>query len=523
MSIRQQIYQRYFILGLVAAVIPGFAALLTGALIRHFLPVAIPTVCAVIAAPFLLILIRHEKILGEIALMENLAASIDRDEGDPLDAILRSLLMAQRDSRDREQEQSERNCFRLIERLLGNNQQSMIFDEAQSRLDMLKENVLEMPYSDFFLICIRVDDYNRIFHQRGQNDIPMEDYLGIRSSIDETMRRYLPAEAQLHCIEYQGYYICLINQALSNEESIESDLSSTTGWCEQAILELDTAYSIMSTATLSSPFHSIDHTHEAMQECISLFRFSNMLSLEKPVVSMLDVPQGNDEANDHQSQLWKKYIHAVTTLDIPKAKNLLLEMLSPRFVTTLHQAESVNSMVLYHLGVAFETLGIVVDKRPELALICREIASAHSLDEIYTLVEQVFDQISDIKIPETGKKENKILQIQQYIDQHYMDPDLCAASLGDQFSINPSYMVRVFKDVVGQSILAYVQQCRVNHAKKLLETTDLNLTDIAMRSGYASGWTLTRAFKRTEGITPGAYRQLCQNNSITENEGNTAQ
>ena len=57
------------------------------------------------------------------------------------------------------------------------------------------------------------------------------------------------------------------------------------------------------------------------------------------------------------------------------------------------------------------------------------------------------------------------------------------------------------------NLLDYLHTTRLAEAKKLLNETDLGVSEIAARVGYYSGWTLARVFKRYEGITPTAYRK----------------
>jgi transcriptional regulator GlxA family with amidase domain len=44
-------------------------------------------------------------------------------------------------------------------------------------------------------------------------------------------------------------------------------------------------------------------------------------------------------------------------------------------------------------------------------------------------------------------------------------------------------------------------------AKSLLRATPLSVQEIAVRVGYDTGTALSRAFVRTEGVAPGAWRQ----------------
>ena len=63
-----------------------------------------------------------------------------------------------------------------------------------------------------------------------------------------------------------------------------------------------------------------------------------------------------------------------------------------------------------------------------------------------------------------------------------------------------------FRELVGESPMAYVRRRRLARAAMLLLQTNLALADVAGRTGYATEASLSRAFKRAFGITPGAYR-----------------
>lgn len=99
-------------------------------------------------------------------------------------------------------------------------------------------------------------------------------------------------------------------------------------------------------------------------------------------------------------------------------------------------------------------------------------------------------------------------QAAQYLRDNFSNPGLSNGVLGDFFQISPSYLSRLFKNQKGISLSDYLNQLRIAHAKLLLETTSLNMEEVAAQSGYLSSSTLIKTFKKSEGITPGAYRSL---------------
>lgn len=57
------------------------------------------------------------------------------------------------------------------------------------------------------------------------------------------------------------------------------------------------------------------------------------------------------------------------------------------------------------------------------------------------------------------------------------------------------------------NFLSYLTNIRMERAKKLLVSTDLPVSEVAQRSGYADYRVFTKTFKKAEGVTPSQYRQ----------------
>ena len=92
--------------------------------------------------------------------------------------------------------------------------------------------------------------------------------------------------------------------------------------------------------------------------------------------------------------------------------------------------------------------------------------------------------------------------------------------LRDQFSVaNPVEQVikrsrlaertfkRRFVAATGLTPIAYVQRLRIEDAKRRLERTDASVDEVSWRVGYEDAAFFRRLFKRTTGVTPGAYRK----------------
>lgn len=88
-----------------------------------------------------------------------------------------------------------------------------------------------------------------------------------------------------------------------------------------------------------------------------------------------------------------------------------------------------------------------------------------------------------------------------------LDDDLSAAALADRMCLSERHFARVFTHETGTSPAAYVEAARIEAARRLLETTDCPLEQVAGAAGLGSVETLHRAFRRQLATTPAAYRR----------------
>ena len=79
-------------------------------------------------------------------------------------------------------------------------------------------------------------------------------------------------------------------------------------------------------------------------------------------------------------------------------------------------------------------------------------------------------------------------------------------SLADEVNMSRSAFAVRFKMRVGTTPHHYLQRHRFTKAVHLLQTTDAKIYEIARRVGYDSEFSFGKAFKRSMGKAPGAYR-----------------
>lgn len=95
----------------------------------------------------------------------------------------------------------------------------------------------------------------------------------------------------------------------------------------------------------------------------------------------------------------------------------------------------------------------------------------------------------------------------EYISNHFTDSSLSLEKVSDYVGINSTYLSRIFKNTLNQNFLYYVNNCRINHAKKLLINSDLSIQEIGTVVGYSNMTTFFRVFNKYTDTTPKMFRQ----------------
>lgn len=101
----------------------------------------------------------------------------------------------------------------------------------------------------------------------------------------------------------------------------------------------------------------------------------------------------------------------------------------------------------------------------------------------------------------------------------YPAGDLCVASLAALCAMSPRNFTRRFTQEIGTPPAAFVAAARLDHAKRLLLTTEISVASIAFASGYGSAEAMNHVFSARLGVAPGDYRQRLRSTFDPERSG----
>ncbi len=105
-------------------------------------------------------------------------------------------------------------------------------------------------------------------------------------------------------------------------------------------------------------------------------------------------------------------------------------------------------------------------------------------------------------LPEREKKQIEFAR--DFLVEH-METPRSLAELAKHAGISETKLTRGFRKVYGTSVFGYLRNHRLDQARMLLETGDMNVTEIAYFVGYSSPSHFTRTFTKYHGSNPSAY------------------
>jgi transcriptional regulator GlxA family with amidase domain len=108
-------------------------------------------------------------------------------------------------------------------------------------------------------------------------------------------------------------------------------------------------------------------------------------------------------------------------------------------------------------------------------------------------------------IEELGDRANRFKPVLAWIREN-ITQTIKVEQLAEVAAMSPRNFSRQFQKSVGRTPAKAVEQIRIEVAKSLVESTDLNLEKIAERSGFSNGEIMRRAFVRTFGRAPRGLR-----------------
>ncbi|WP_077620643.1 helix-turn-helix domain-containing protein [Bacillus sinesaloumensis] len=137
----------------------------------------------------------------------------------------------------------------------------------------------------------------------------------------------------------------------------------------------------------------------------------------------------------------------------------------------------------------------------------QQVEEVDRIDETRELAREVIYTFSRKVQQAKGEQYSKtITTCKDYIYKHIYD-DLRHEDIANSVELSPKYLSALFKKEVGQSVSDYIQETKINEAKKLLAYSKTPISEICTLLNFNDQSYFTKVFKKVAGVTPKLYRE----------------
>ena len=134
------------------------------------------------------------------------------------------------------------------------------------------------------------------------------------------------------------------------------------------------------------------------------------------------------------------------------------------------------------------------------------LVRSHIIEVLGLLLRYFPHHVRNVSHNKANVKSKSLVQFAlHYIENNYTN-NISLKGVASYLGISEYYLSRLFNQLTGQAFRTYLNNIRLDHAQKLLSTTEKSIIDIAYESGFNSLRTFNRVYKDVKGVIPSDYR-----------------
>jgi AraC-like DNA-binding protein len=311
--------------------------------------------------------------------------------------------------------------------------------------------------------------------------------------------------------------ICIFNPTYPDSAEQKTETQSTVvDFCNAAIATVEREHHVECSVVISEIHRGAADMHAPYVEVLDYFEYKRITGNQAKLLQYTDYNVSFDSWYSFGSTYSKfeevrRIIISVHVGDYANAKKLITRLIADDYSIRYPSLKLARCRLFSIIDLALNAMGLIKDDMDEETLkeldATTRIVNCQTYAEIQEQISAIFDVIIAYFSDKNRESPPDWFETTlQYIAKHYSDPEMNVAAVANHFHISAAYYARVFKKYTGTAPLDHIHKLRMNSAKELM-AKGLTVKDAASIVGYRNPLTMSRAFKRYEGITPGKYTQ----------------
>lgn len=187
--------------------------------------------------------------------------------------------------------------------------------------------------------------------------------------------------------------------------------------------------------------------------------------------------------------------------DYPAIAGLLEKYQAASPIGIIEKPTAIESNALYQMWLTQQCTESIV--------FCQAYLNARCVDLVLDYILRSRPGSNEKKIfnREMIAKKEKVFGVKKMIDE-YDHGKMEIKNIAQVVGLNQGQLKKIFKECFGITIGQYQLQARMLRAGRLLLETDLSIMDIALSVGYQDDSSLSRMFKKKNGMNPRGFRMM---------------
>lgn len=375
-----------------------------------------------------------------------------------------------------------------------------LFESEEQFILQSRDLNLDFHYAGY--VCC----YGEIISPQADS-LPMEKQLSLFTSslqmIKELVIKYMPCYALSLDMRHFALIFCYEKMTEGNENSYHEEIAEIL---TQISITLHNYYNV----TLRCGIGNLVETTSAVSDSYQYSRQAYQASTpSQPIAFFEQCTADNSSHSSFNISLFKadltKAFEEYDSEILSKTITSICELFSahPQYYV---QALDAACNILY-LSISLLQNGetIVSEFFKDSPDGYRSIYRQTSVEQIVSWLNTFSENLSQLF--ENRRKDYKnhiVTNVRKYINEHISER-LSLNEVAAVFGISPNYLSQLFSKYNETGFSEYINICKINESKKLLEDGNLKVYEVAEMLGFESAFYFSKVFKKVEGMSPTEY------------------
>ena len=174
---------------------------------------------------------------------------------------------------------------------------------------------------------------------------------------------------------------------------------------------------------------------------------------------------------------------------------------------TMYLLQITNAVIMSAMEAGVSGHTLITE---EIYVVYQRIIQFYDYEKIRRYIKKTV--IDPVMVSVGAVRETKAYTIMEQIRRLIEEKkgDITMAECAEALDYHPTYIWKILKMETDKSFSDYLEEYKIDYAKKLLKETDKTVAEIASELNYTNAQNFIRFFNRVVGMTPGKYRRSIQ-------------